>query len=73
MYGITETTVHVTYRPIVGRDLEGPRPLGRSPAIPDLRCTCSTAALQPVPVGVPGEIHVGGAGPGARLPRAGRR
>ena len=38
MYGITETTVHVTYRPITRADLEacaGASPIGR--AIPDLR------------------------------------
>ena len=36
MYGITETTVHVTYRPLIQGDLEEPyNTIGR--AIPDLR------------------------------------
>ncbi|HVG44167.1 MAG TPA: amino acid adenylation domain-containing protein, partial [Longimicrobium sp.] len=62
MYGITETTVHVTYRPL-GRDdvFGGSRsPIGR--AIPDLRLYVLDPARRPVPVGVPGELYVGGAG-----------
>ncbi|WP_141287286.1 amino acid adenylation domain-containing protein, partial [Ideonella azotifigens] len=61
MYGITETTVHVTYRPITRADLG----LGRSPvgrAIPDLGLQVLDAALNPLPIGVPGELHVSGAG-----------
>ncbi|MEA2123973.1 MAG: hypothetical protein QOI80_755, partial [Solirubrobacteraceae bacterium] len=61
MYGITETTVHVTYRPIgaeaVGR---GGSPIGV--ALPDLELHVLDAAGEPAPVGVVGEIHVGGAG-----------
>ena len=34
MYGITETTVHTTYRPITKKDLNGPSVIG--PPIPDL-------------------------------------
>ncbi|HSF41241.1 MAG TPA: amino acid adenylation domain-containing protein, partial [Thermoanaerobaculia bacterium] len=62
MYGITETTVHVTYRPVGAADLAagGASPIGG--AIPDLRVFVLDPRLQPVPVGVPGEIHVGGAG-----------
>jgi amino acid adenylation domain-containing protein len=62
MYGITETTVHVTYRPITRADAEnGARsPIGR--AIPDLRVVLLDDAGQMVPLGVPGEICVGGAG-----------
>ena len=63
MYGITETTVHVTYRPITFHDLNdvaGSSPIGR--AIPDLRLYVLDRMLQPVPVGVAGEIYVGGAG-----------
>ena len=60
MYGITETTVHVTYRPVGEGDLAGGSRIGRP--IPDLAVHLLDAALQPVPVGAPGEIHVGGAG-----------
>ncbi|MBI1853019.1 MAG: amino acid adenylation domain-containing protein, partial [Planctomycetes bacterium] len=62
MYGITETTVHVTYRPLSADDsAEGSRSLiGR--AIPDLRLDVVDSRLEPVPIGVPGELLVGGAG-----------
>ncbi|ATQ77349.1 non-ribosomal peptide synthetase [Massilia violaceinigra] len=63
MYDITETTVHVTYRPIVAADLAGRReasPIGH--AIPDLQLYLLDAHGEPVIAGVPGEIHVGGAG-----------
>jgi amino acid adenylation domain-containing protein len=62
MYGITETTVHVTYRPLEEADTErrGPSPIGCR--IPDLRTYILDAYGQPVPVGVAGELYVGGAG-----------
>ncbi|SFH02542.1 amino acid adenylation domain-containing protein [Duganella sp. CF458] len=62
MYGITETTVHVTYRELFEADaLAGSgSPIGRQ--IPDLSIRILDAHGQPVPVGVVGEIHVGGAG-----------
>ncbi|WP_164557810.1 amino acid adenylation domain-containing protein [Massilia atriviolacea] len=63
MYGITETTVHVTYRPIVAADLAGRReasPIGH--AIPDLQLYLLDAHGEPVIDGVPGEMYVGGAG-----------
>jgi amino acid adenylation domain-containing protein/non-ribosomal peptide synthase protein (TIGR01720 family) len=62
MYGITETTVHVTYRVITREDVEngGGSPIGV--AIPDLSVYVLDAKGQPVPVGVPGELYVGGAG-----------
>ncbi|RZL08351.1 MAG: amino acid adenylation domain-containing protein, partial [Rubrivivax sp.] len=61
MYGITETTVHVTYRPITRADLAGQRsPIGAQ--IPDLALCVLDAELAPVPVGVPGELHVAGDG-----------
>ncbi|WP_157119448.1 amino acid adenylation domain-containing protein, partial [Azohydromonas lata] len=62
MYGITETTVHVTHRRIRWADL-GPQQ--RSPvgvAIPDLGLQILDAQLNPVPIGVAGELHVAGAG-----------
>jgi len=62
MYGITETTVHVTYRPLERVDVErrGASPIGRP--IPDLRTYILDSRRQPVPVGVKGELYVGGAG-----------
>lgn len=62
MYGITETTVHVTYRPIFLKDLElAPGSvIGR--AIPDLQVYILDAFQNPAPIGVPGELYVGGAG-----------
>ena len=62
MYGITETTVHVTYYPLSCADLERPAcsPIGR--AIDDLRLYVLDAYGNLSPVGVPGELCVGGRG-----------
>jgi amino acid adenylation domain-containing protein len=60
LYGITETTVHATWRPVTRADVDGPSLIGRS--IPGLRVVLLDRRMQPVPVGVPGEIHVGGGG-----------
>ncbi|WP_297910681.1 amino acid adenylation domain-containing protein, partial [Thiomonas sp.] len=59
MYGITETTVHVTFERI-----DAPEPAWRSVGRPidDLRVFVLDAHGQPQPVGVPGELYVGGAG-----------
>ncbi|MDB4957889.1 MAG: non-ribosomal peptide synthetase [Myxococcales bacterium] len=62
MYGITETTVHVTYRPV---DADECRIVRGSPIgvpIPDLEMYLLDDALIPVPDGDEGEIYVGGAG-----------
>ncbi|HEX7771982.1 MAG TPA: amino acid adenylation domain-containing protein, partial [Pyrinomonadaceae bacterium] len=59
MYGITETTVHVSYRPIRKTDLTG-SPIGKR--IPDLQIYVLDAAQRPAPIGVAGELYVGGAG-----------
>jgi amino acid adenylation domain-containing protein len=61
MYGITETTVHVTCRPIKNIDLERARsPIGEP--IPDLGLRVLDSRLNLSPVGVPGELYVSGAG-----------
>ncbi|MBV6286777.1 amino acid adenylation domain-containing protein, partial [Pseudomonas sp. MAFF 301350] len=62
MYGITETTVHVTYRPISLADLggEASSPIGE--VIPDLSWYLLDAALNPVAKGCIGELYVGQAG-----------
>jgi acyl-CoA synthetase (AMP-forming)/AMP-acid ligase II/aryl carrier-like protein len=62
MYGITETTVHVTWRPITRADAE--RNLGSliGRPIPDLTLWLLDKYGEPVPQGVVGELCVGGAG-----------
>ncbi|MET3498379.1 amino acid adenylation domain-containing protein, partial [Variovorax boronicumulans] len=63
MYGITETTVHVSYRPLAAADCEqagAASPIGVQ--IPDLRIYVLDARRRPAPIGVPGEMYVGGAG-----------
>ena len=62
MYGITETTVHVTYREIKEADLSvGGSSLIGAP-IPDLELYVLDSHRNLVPVGLPGELYVGGAG-----------
>jgi thioesterase domain-containing protein/acyl carrier protein len=61
MYGITETTVHVTYRVVRPEDCDSESsPIGQP--IPDLQLYVLDPRLNPVPPGVPGELFVGGAG-----------
>ncbi len=61
LYGITETTVHTTFRRIRREDLgSSASPLGRPLA--DLSVHLLDRGLAAVPIGVPGEIFVGGAG-----------
>ncbi len=62
MYGITETTVHVTYCPLTAAMVkeEGGSVIGRR--IPDLRIYVLDARMNIAPVGVPGKLYVGGAG-----------
>ncbi|RML31990.1 Syringopeptin synthetase B, partial [Pseudomonas syringae pv. atrofaciens] len=62
MYGITETTVHVTYYPLQAEDAQrmGASPIGEH--IPDVQLYVLDAHREPVPVGVIGELYVGGAG-----------
>ncbi|NEO33287.1 MAG: amino acid adenylation domain-containing protein [Symploca sp. SIO3C6] len=62
MYGITETTVHVTYRPITmaGLSQRVGSPIGHP--IPDLQVYLLDSQRQPVPIGVAGELYIGGAG-----------
>ncbi|MEU2057651.1 non-ribosomal peptide synthase/polyketide synthase [Streptomyces bungoensis] len=62
MYGITETTVHVTYAPLdPATAADGPAsPIGT--AIEDLRVYVLDADLAPVPPGATGELYVAGEG-----------
>ncbi|MFJ9562332.1 amino acid adenylation domain-containing protein [Streptomyces fuscichromogenes] len=58
-YGPTEATLYSTahYDP---RPLDRPCPIGRP--LPGTRCYVLDARMQPVPPGVVGEVHLGGAG-----------
>ncbi|MQW84339.1 amino acid adenylation domain-containing protein, partial [Sinorhizobium meliloti] len=61
MYGITETTVHVTYRLLNKSDTSSScGPIGER--IPDLRIYLLDGHGQPVPFGAVGELYIGGAG-----------
>jgi len=62
MYGITETTVHVTYRALSSDEAEAGSGSYIGWPIPDLQVHVLDQWLQPVPVGVDGEIYVGGGG-----------
>jgi amino acid adenylation domain-containing protein len=60
MYGITETTVHVTYRVLDKNDLNRGSVIGRP--IADLSLYILDQHQQLTPIGIAGEIYVGGAG-----------
>ena len=62
MYGITETTVHVTYRPLSLKDLESraASPIGEP--IADLSWYLLDGDLNLIPQGGTGELYIGGAG-----------
>jgi amino acid adenylation domain-containing protein len=62
MFGITETTVHVTYRPLTAADLElaASSVIGRP--LECLQVYLLDGYGQPVPIGVAGEVCVGGTG-----------
>ncbi|MGW5612414.1 amino acid adenylation domain-containing protein [Streptomyces sp. NPDC003877] len=61
MFGITETTVHVTSQTLTPQDTgAGSRSVGR--ALPGWSVSVRDAAGRVQPFGVPGEIYVGGAG-----------
>jgi amino acid adenylation domain-containing protein len=62
MYGITETTVHVTYRPLTIADLDRAQGSVVGEPIPDLQLYVLDPAQRLQPIGVVGEIYVGGAG-----------
>ena len=62
MYGITETTAHVTYRALSSSNIDPGTWSGIGRPIPDLSLHILDSHMRPVPVGVPGEIYVGGAG-----------
>ena len=62
MYGITETTVHVTYRPIRFDDLETQSGSNIGIPLPDLQVYVVDQEGRRVPTGETGEMLVGGSG-----------
>jgi amino acid adenylation domain-containing protein len=62
MYGITETTVHVSYLALNQELVRSGRGSLIGSNIPDLRIYVLDAHLEPVPVGVVGEMYVAGGG-----------
>ena len=62
MYGITETTVHVTFRPLTRADAVAAASSAIGEAIPDLRAHVVDRGGRLVPVGVHGELWVAGEG-----------
>ncbi len=62
MYGITETTVHVTLRQMRAQELPhlSGSPIGQ--ALADLHLYLLDERMQLVPIGVPGELYIGGPG-----------
>ncbi len=57
-YGPTEATVWTTCARLT--DQPDPQPMGTP--LPNYRCYVLDRLMQPVPVGVPGELHIGGEG-----------
>lgn len=62
MYGITETTVHVTQKRITKRDIRAAKGSVIGRALPDLAVRLCDRYGNLVPPGVPGEMWIGGAG-----------
>jgi amino acid adenylation domain-containing protein/non-ribosomal peptide synthase protein (TIGR01720 family) len=62
MYGITETTVHVSYLALEQESALSAAGSLIGCRLPDLRAYVLDSALEPVPVGVPGELYIAGAG-----------
>ncbi len=60
MYGITETTVHVTYKKLTQGDTTAISRIGRP--LSDMCAYVLDPAGQLVPIGAPGELYIGGAG-----------
>jgi syringomycin synthetase protein SyrE len=61
MFGITETTVHVTFYRLQDKDITASiSPIGGP--LPEYSLYILDEALQPVPIGVNGELFVGGTG-----------
>ncbi|MEA9602819.1 AMP-binding protein, partial [Polynucleobacter sp. MG-28-Ekke-A2] len=62
MYGITETTVHVTFFALSKEIINRTADSLIGDALPDLRIYVLDNSLEPVPAGIAGELYIAGAG-----------
>ncbi len=60
LYGSSEVAADATYHPVTRGQQSSSIPIGRP--IANIQVYLLDAQLQPVPIGVPGEIYIGGAG-----------
>lgn len=60
LHGVTESTVHATYREITGDEKDGVSVIGA--ALGDMSVYVLDGLMQAVPEGVTGELYVGGSG-----------
>jgi amino acid adenylation domain-containing protein len=59
-YGPTEGTTFTTFHPVRAGDAEGPVPIGRP--VSNASVHVLDPSLRPVPIGVAGQLHIGGDG-----------
>ncbi|WP_413791429.1 MULTISPECIES: syringomycin E biosynthesis L-threonine--[L-threonyl-carrier protein] ligase SyrB1 [unclassified Pseudomonas] len=62
MYGITEATVHTTFKRVLGQDLESAAMVSIGAPLDGWRLNLLDADRQPVPQGSAGELYIEGAG-----------
>ncbi|UZE26278.1 amino acid adenylation domain-containing protein [Pseudomonas sp. B21-056] len=62
MYGITEATVHTTFKRVLGQDLESAAMVSIGTPLDGWRLNLLDADRQPVPQGTAGELYIEGAG-----------
>ena len=62
MYGITETTVHVTYKLLAEDDLKNGYISNVGKKLNDLTLYILDCNMNPLPIGIAGELYIGGAG-----------
>ena len=62
MYGITETCVHVTYRKVMAEDIKTDAGSVIGWGLDNLQVYLLDDRMRPVPIGVAGEMYVGGGG-----------